>query len=239
MIFKGLFVGLVSLLSVVGCSHVPTYEELTYPAALEAKLESVVSVYPAGGGYCSGWVLKGTHEVVTAAHCAENTEEVLDVDFGDGTKHPFHVKYMGSRMMTTGPDLMVLYGGSEAQGTIDWPIGFEICPFNAYYGEQVLLMGGPLGRPKTISFGRIGNPSTDVGNLINKEVTRDIPRFAKLIEYNGQMFPGNSGGPAVDVYHNCVIGTSELVQLADGGGFGSTPFGINYLTPTSSLHEFL
>jgi hypothetical protein len=99
------FIAMVSLFG-----HI-YYETSHYvpPPTLEQKLENVVAV-TTDSGYCSGWVLKGTHEVVTAAHCAEGLDPtaVLNVDFGDGKKHPFHIQKLGDADDTTGPDIMTL-----------------------------------------------------------------------------------------------------------------------------------
>lgn len=194
------------------------------------QLENIVAV-TTDQGYCSGWIKKNTHEVVTAAHCAEGIDDTatLNVDFGDGKLHPFHIKHKGDPEFTTNPDFMVLYTNDK---TIKWPVGFEVCQFKPYYGEEVILMGGPLSFSKSLEYGRVANPSVDLSTIVGKTAT-----YSKhLIEFNGEMWPGNSGGPALDVHYGCVIGGGGLVKLASSDGFGA-PVGVNFLSPASDLSK--
>lgn len=215
--------GLLALL-LVGCFTIGVPSETQ---RVVQQLKNVVAV-TTDNGYCSGWVQKNTHEIVTAAHCAEGISDtdILNVDFGDGKLHPFHIKHKGDAELVTKPDFMVLYTNDR---TITWPIGFEVCRFVPYYGEEIILMGGPLSFSKSLEYGRIANPSVDLTKIMGNTATYST----HLIEFNGEMWPGNSGGPAVDIIHGCVIGSGELARLAGDGG---APVGVNFLTPTSDLH---
>src|SRR5712664_595330 len=96
-----LLLWLLTLITLGACSI------YTVDHVLKEQMSSVVSVY--SDGYCSGWVLKGSHQVVTAAHCApEDVTTPVGVDFGDGVKHKFHVQYIGDTSYKKGPDLMTL-----------------------------------------------------------------------------------------------------------------------------------
>jgi len=211
-------VGLAILLA--GCAV-----NVHYFPPLQKQLDSVVSV-TMDLGHCSGWVLAGTHTVVTAAHCQEGQAVPASpyvVDFGDGKPHDFVIEKKGDgENFATGPDLMTL---KTTDGTINWPKGFPVCKDPAYYGERVHLMGGPLAQSKTISFGTVSNPSRDL--------TDDLGKFATFVQYDGVMLPGNSGGPAVDDVHSCVVGVAELALKADRSS--NVPFGLNFLTPAKSL----
>lgn len=179
--------------------------------------------------YCSGWVLKGEKEVVTAAHCApDDITAPLNVNFKDGKKHTFHIKKIGDEAMVTGPDLMVLYTNDT---TIDWPTGFAPCTFKPFYGENLALLGGPLGFGYSVTTGKVSKPAVDLTDLMTMV---DVPNFAKdLIEYDGALWPGNSGGPAVDVANDCVMGSGELTRNASpDAGF---PDGVHFLEPLSEL----
>ncbi len=210
------------------------YLALTTPepaALLESNLQNVVSV-TTDSGYCSGWVKTDTHEIVTAAHCGDGTSsQIFDVDFGDGVKHHFHIKYLGDESLTAATDIMVLYTTSEEQHKIKWPKGFNLCNFKPYYGEEVELYGGPLGRAKSIFFGRIGNPDVDISAMLGK-----APFTSHMVEYDGEMFPGNSGGPAIDIRHNCVMGSAEVVQREDHG-LGTSSWGVNFFIPGSDIEK--
>lgn len=223
-------IGFLSALLVVtlGITKTTLYNKKEH--SLPYLLKSVVDVLP-GDAYCSGWVKRGTHEVVTAAHCAEglNDTDIINVDFGDGKEHPFHIRKKGDMALVVGPDLMTLYTNDQ---TIKWPDGFEVCKFAPYYGEAIILMGGPLSFSKSLEYGYVANPSVDVNQSIS-----DDSKFAKsLIEFNGEMWPGNSGGPALDQREGCVIGAGELVKTINIG-FISVPVGVNFLTPMSDLEK--
>jgi hypothetical protein len=206
----------------------------TPPPTIADNIKNVVAITIDDQYYCSGWVKKGTHEIITAAHCADGSpsEQVFEVDFGDGKKHPFHEKKVGDANLFNGPDLMILYTSSDEDKKIKWPVGFDTCHFPVYYGEPLELFGGPLARSGSVFFGRVGNPSVDLSDQMD-----GAPTFAKhMIEWDGEMFPGNSGGPAVDVEHNCVVGSAEMSQRADHG-MGQNPMGVNFFTPISDLER--
>ena len=140
-------------------------------------------------------------------------------------QHPFHIRKKGDQKFDTGPDLMTLTTNDR---TINWPGGFDVCPFSATYGEELAVMGGPLGRSKSVSFGRVGNPVVSLEDITGPK------KFARgFVLFDGQVLPGNSGGPAVDVLYQCVIGSAELVQPAEP--MAGVPYGLSFLTPISDL----
>jgi S1-C subfamily serine protease len=212
------------VLLTTGCANIGIDHTNPGPSKLKEYLANVVDVLP-GGGYCSGWVKKATHEIVTAAHCAEGLADtaVININFGDGLPHPFHIKRRGDAALANAPDLLTLYTNDR---TINWPVGFEVCKFAPYYGEELILMGGPLAFSKSLEYGRVGNPDVDVSEVLSGA------KYSKhMIEWNGIMWPGNSGGPAVDIKHGCVIGSGELAKLVDS----YSSVGVNFFTPMSDL----
>ena len=216
--------GAIAFIAVMLLFGHEAHTQQTAPALIQ-QLGSVVSI-TGDHSHCSGWVKAGTQEVVTAAHCTDgDNTEILDVDFGDGKAHPFHIKKKGDVTFVKGPDLMVLYTNDR---TINWPPGFAVCPFSPFYGEELVMMGGPLNRAKSVSFGRVGNPSVSLEDL-----TSGAKYSRNLIEYDGQLLPGNSGGPAIDVLYQCVIGSAELIQSADP--LAGASYGLPFLTPISDL----
>lgn len=204
------------------------------PPSLEKQLDNVVAI-TTENAYCSGWVLKGTHTIVTAAHCApEDVTSILDVDFGDGTgQHSFHIQKIGDSSLVDAPDVMTL---TTNDTTIKWPVGFSLCPFKPYYGESLTMFGGPLGFSKSASFGSVENPDVDLSDLM---LGLHKPVFAShMIEYDGSQWPGNSGGPVVDSEKICVIGQAELTKTASPES--AFPDGVKFLTPITSevVHDF-
>ena len=170
-------------------------------------------------GKCSGWVLKGSHNVITAAHCQEDK---MTVFMADGKEYPAHPTKVGDSSGDPGkPDIMVLAVDAP---TSAWPEGLAICPFPAYYGENLTLFGQPLGVSESMSWGKVAKPS----HKFNED-------GGSYIEYDGRQLPGNSGGAAVDVGENCVMGMSELTFLARPGS--DTPYGMQFLTPAARLDE--
>jgi S1-C subfamily serine protease len=210
----------------VGVGH-GIYEESKYPT-IEQQMKNVVAI-TTEGAYCSGWVLKGTHQVVTAAHCApDDVTAVLNVDFGDGVKHPFHIQHKGDTSFATGPDLMTL---TTSDTTIHWPVGEAVCTFKPYYGEALTMFGGPLGFSWTAMFGIVSNPKPDFTRIETEGM--EIPKYAhNFIQYSGDMQEGNSGGMVTDDEVGCVMGVAETAIIQNISR-------VNFLTPASDLKEII
>jgi S1-C subfamily serine protease len=189
--------------------------------ALAELQASTVSLTMDNGATCSGWVLKGSHKVITAAHCvAEDAPDAkVQVDFHDGTgKHLFVPSKVGD-VTGTKPDLAVLVPLPSEK--VKWPEGLSVCPFTPYYREPLLMFGDPLGFPQAISGGFVSNPAQKVIGA----------REAPYIQYDGALSPGNSGGAAVDVEYQCVIASADaLIQSFAGSA-------VNFLEPASRLSE--
>jgi Trypsin-like peptidase domain len=212
-----------------GCSMAPA-KHIGNDDLLRSIQKSTVYIRvddPEGSGaheWCSGWVLKNTHTVVTAAHCEGPNPAV---DFGDGVYHPFTISIKGDRSWKTSPDLMTLV---TADSTIKWPLGLSVCAFPAYYGEPLVLYGAPLGIKGSMTFGLVGNPSK-VDNDFDKNdgVTRPF------IQWDGKGLEGNSGGAAVDLDNQCVMGVMDYGHLSSPQS--GSDYGISFLTPASQLGE--
>lgn len=185
------------------------------PPDLMGLQKSTVSLY-SDDGRCSGWVLKDTQTIITAAHCAGKE---VTADFGDGVKHSLVEEKKGDESWKTGPDLMIY---KSADPTIVWPKGLAICPFDAYYGQAIVLMGSPLGAEWSMSWGRVSKPVEHVQNR-------------SFIQVDARALPGNSGGPAIDLDKGCVVGVAEFIQVA--APEVPVPYGLNYLTPAVDLKE--
>lgn len=190
--------------------------------SLQELQASTVSINMGTEGTCSGWVLKGSHKVVTAAHCMPSDPKVpITVDFHDGTGiHSFTVDKVGEPEGTK-PDLMTLVPADKS--VVKWPEGLSICGFPAYYMESVLLFGDPLGFQQVITAGRVAQPAQKLPTI------RDLP----YIQYDGSLSPGDSGGPAVDVKEQCVIGSADGILNSYAGD------GLKFLEPAARLKEIL
>jgi hypothetical protein len=229
----GAFLGTVSflLLATIGVHQYTEVQRLNAQPTLELTLRNVVSVNTADG-YCSGWVLKGTHKVITAEHCIDNIiDQDVIVDFGDGIPHKFYPTKIGDMTYQAGPDVLVL---ETKDTTVKWPAGLGICPSGPYYGEPLVLFGGPLGWSQSMEFGHVSHPDVDMSNKFGYTTP-----YTRGILFDGKLLPGNSGGPAVDMALNCVVGQAEGIFPADPSGPLSYPYGVNFLTSGSQISEFV
>lgn len=197
---------------------------------LEQQLGNVVAIQTLGGDYCSGWILKGTHTIVTAAHCVEAQDVVQPVAVlfeGDETIRIFHVQKRGDSELLQGPDLMTLTTDTQTQAAIKWPTGLSVCTFKPYYGEALNLIGGPLAFTSTISFGKVSNPDRNMD-----DATRST--FGHFIQLDGALMPGNSGGPAIDSTQGCVMGVAEMLMATE---VNNQVFDLAFLTPITELEK--
>jgi serine protease Do len=206
-------------------NYVP--KQVVVAPTLQDELKSTVAI-TMEGGYCSGWVLKGSHTVVTAAHCGEGGDptQLFAVDFGDGKLHPFHEEKIGDSGFKSGPDLMTL---TTSDTTVPWPAGMAVCTFKPYYGEYINLIGGPLGYSQSTTFGRVSNPDRNLDDDV-------MGPFGHFIQYDGALEPGNSGGPAIDAKTGCVMGVGEMSHVNANNESG-VPFIVSFLTPASELGD--
>ena len=222
----GSYLGTIAFMVMVSIGIHVKYEEAHYqpPPTIESQLKNVVSIQTAEGEYCSGWVLKGSHTVVTAAHCIpEDRTEILGVDFGDGKLHFFHAEKVGDQTWHQAPDLATL---TTNDTTVPWPVGEAVCTFKPYYGERLNLIGGPLGFPQSATVGSVSYPDRNMDDIV-------AGPFGHFIQYDGALLPGNSGGPAFDSQTGCVMGVADFIYVATRDT--DVPFGVNYLTPAYEL----
>lgn len=205
----------------IGAAFFTAYAFHPKVRSLQDLQKSTVSLTMADGATCSGWVLAGSHKVITAAHCVSDEPPVapVQVDFHDGTgKHLFIPEKVGD-VEGTKPDLAVLIPMPNMKLT--WPAGLAPCPFKPTYLEPVYLFGDPLGFQQVITIGSIASPSQPFPSV------RDAP----YIQYDGSLTPGDSGGAVVDIKHQCVIASAD--------GLLAPPAGdpIKFLEPVSRLGE--
>jgi S1-C subfamily serine protease len=224
----GSFLGSVAFVMLMALTfHVYSEEAVPPPPTVPTLVQQLASVVDVNTGtdYCSGWVLKGSKIVVTAAHCADKTNptQEFNVDFHDGTgNHVFHIRKLGDDMSKDGPDLMTLISNDPK---IKWPVGLDTCSFKPYYGESINLIGGPLGYSQSTTFGKVSNPDRNMDDAF-------MGTFGHFIQYDGAMAPGNSGGPAIDSETGCVMGVADFLITKDIMGH---EFDLMFLTPSSEL----
>jgi S1-C subfamily serine protease len=170
---------------------------------------------------CSGYVTAKSHTVVTAAHCFHDGVDLYANMHGKDYK--LTVLRKGDPTWDAGPDLMEL----SVDGLVgDFPVGLTECTDKPQLGDTLAVFGSPLGWKNNVAFGHVSHVDFDISAIgVNPKYTSDF------IGYDGQLFPGNSGGPAVELSKGCVVGIAEAI-------IGANPYsnyGLNVLTPITQL----
>lgn len=172
-------------------------------------------------GTCTGWVKKGTHRVVTAAHCVPDSNTV-NVDFGDGIQHRFQAKYKGDANNATAHDVATF---TTEDANIKWPVGLSSCTFKPYVGENLAAIGDALALGTAVTFGQVGKTLIDFHEKSGYKYDNDY------IGYTGNLYHGMSGGPVVDVKAGCVMG------IVEGGVGASEGTSYSVVTPITDLES--
>ena len=203
-----------NLIAFIGAALFSTYALAAGPSLTDLQ-DSVVRLDLPDGGTCSGWVLKGSNKVMTAAHCFETADPKVKatkatVTFNDAHTAKYHIVKMGKADSVL-RDYAVLAPDGEA-GRI--PEGLSVCTNEPVYGQPIVAMGYPLGVDRVMFFGQVANPVYHA----TEEFSKDLEG---TVVFSSQMYPGNSGGPIIDITTGCVVAQAELlVQPAAGIGSG-------------------
>ena len=210
----GAFLGVISFSVLVACAGHIQYETTHQPpmVSLLRLQDNVVSVRTEVG-LCSGWIDKTTHKVFTAAHCFDYHKGDAIVTFNNGEQHLYTTEKVSEDQMDSKTDHAILVQKNHEE-IIKYPEGLPICHYKPYYAEPLVEMGNPLGVQQVMYFGSVANPNTPDGIVV------DIT-----------MFPGNSGGPMIDMNEGCVIGASEMARVA----VQDVPLGVNYAAPVDNF----
>jgi 2-alkenal reductase len=152
---------------------------------------------PAGAG--SGFIIDGEGRVVTNEHVVSGADE-LSVEFFDGTVVTASV--VGRDEPSDVAVLQLdLSGGEEVPGTVAFGDSDAVRP-----GDRVVAIGSSLGVfTNSVSDGTVGAVDRDLGPLRN------------LVQHDAEIYPGNSGGPLLNLAGE-VVG----VNVAGVGG-GESP----------------
>lgn len=81
-------------------------------------------------------------------------------------------------------------------------------------GQSIAICGNPLGLGGSVSFGKIGHPDRDLGEVAGKFIQLDV-----------SVNPGNSGGGVFD-------GAGNLIGIVNSKASGSNVDGIGYAIPS-------
>ena len=177
--------------------------ERANPAVVTVTNESTdlgAQAVPVGAG--SGFIIDAEGHVVTNEHVVSGADE-LTVQFFDGTEVPATV--VGRDEIQDVAVLRLdLSGGEEVPGTVAFGDSDAVRP-----GERVVAIGSSLGEfTNTVSDGTVG------------AVDREFGPASNLIQHDAEIYPGNSGGPLLNLAGE-VIG----VNFAGVGG-GESPIDV-------------
>lgn len=169
-------------------------------------------------GLGSGVVISDKGEIMTAAHVVEAAENVT-VTFANGEKVP-------AKVVTLNNDADV------ALVKLVWvPQNLKVVPIgnsdNVKIGNQIFVIGNPLGLPHSLSVGHIS------GRMADDEISDKFSR-TEFFQTDAAINHGNSGGPMFNMKGE-VIGIVSFI-LSQSGGFEGIGFAA---TSNVAKHELL
>ena len=204
------------------------------PADVLQDLESATVLIKVASGTQqasgSGFLVDANNDrgyIVTAAHvcppseAAEHTKQQIKVVLNSGTKDEREVpaKVLAQ---SADADLAVLQIVAR-----DLPKKLVLGNATALRETlPVLVLGFPFGTGLSI---RRGNPTVTISNARVSSLRRDSANKLSLIQLDGNLNPGNSGGPVVD-QKGQLVGIS-IVRIDNAG--------IGFAIPTQTLSEVL
>ncbi|MCL2841847.1 MAG: trypsin-like peptidase domain-containing protein [Oscillospiraceae bacterium] len=163
-----------------------------------------------GGGSGTGIVMTENGYIITAAHVVEGARQIA-VYLEDGTRHD--ASLVGEDMDT---DIAVL----KINATDLTPAEFGDSDL-LQVGQEVAVIGNPLGQAHSMSNGII--------SALNRDVTHDGITM-RLIQTNAAINEGNSGGPLINLYGQ-VVGITNMKMVSYSGGVE----GLGFAIPTATI----
>ena len=173
---------------------------------IEVELERVFGLGGTGSG--TGIVLTEDGFIVTSAHVIEGARQISVVLY-DGTRHI--AATVGMDEIT---DIAVLQ--IDAAGLTPAMFGDSDL---LQIGEDVAVIGNPLGQQGSMSNGII--------SALNRDIAHDGITM-RMIQTNAAINQGNSGGPLINLY-------GQVVGITNMKFIGSAVEGMGFAIPTTTL----
>ncbi|HEX3424938.1 MAG TPA: trypsin-like peptidase domain-containing protein [Acidimicrobiales bacterium] len=175
------------------------------PSAVAAKVRASVYTISTPDGLGSGWVVNssgGSSAIVTDYHV------ISDVMSGSGA-HTVQVKQNSTTM--TGTIAKVDAGDDLALITVKSPLTpLTRAPATPMIGDEVLVVGSPLGLSGTVSNGIVSSFRNG------------------LIQFSAPISPGDSGGPVVD-------SAGQVIGVAESKLVGTGVEGLSFAIPITTV----
>lgn len=168
-------------------------------------------------GIGSGVLVDGEGHVVTAAHVVQLADEI-DVEFPGG-------ETTTARVEASDPaaDLALLRIEKMPAKPVISPLGDSD---SVSVGDQIFVVGSPLGLQNTLTVGYVGARVTD-------ESTGSDLVPSELLQTDAAVQPGNSGGPAFDL-------SGQVIGIVSKNLTGATgPQGLGFLVSARTVRERL
>jgi len=173
---------------------------------IEVELEHVFGMGGSGSG--TGIVLTEDGLIVTSAHVIEDARQISVVLY-DGTRHI--AALVGMDEIT---DIAVLQ--IDAANLVPAVFGDSDL---LQIGEDVAVIGNPLGQQGSMSNGII--------SALNRDIAHDGVTM-RMIQTNAAINQGNSGGPLINLY-------GQVVGITNMKFIGSAVEGMGFAIPTTIL----
>jgi serine protease Do len=202
------------LLSSSVCSAQPASREqidtalaAIYPAVV--RIEVVSAAFNAGREwrtevFGSGTIISPDGYVVTNHHVAGHARRVR---CALSTNEEIRADVVGTDALS---DLTVLKLHPDNPRT--FPAASFGTSASLSRGDPVLALGSPLAISQSVTLGIVSNPEMVMPRAMTSGVSldgEDVGSIVRWIAHDAAIFPGNSGGPLVDL-HGRIVGVNEL-----------------------------
>ena len=165
---------LISFSSSVGQESLPAIVKKTDPSTV------VIRIYDKEGnirGQGTGFFISNGGDVITNHHVLQGAE-FATVKTSEGKIYPV------KKILADDKEGDLVRVSVDTLGDVTPPL--LVATSLPEVGEQVVVIGSPLGLEKTVSDGIVS-------------AVRDVPRFGKIIQITAPISPGSSGSPVVNM----------------------------------------